>query len=412
MEKRCVRRTDDRLLSWLPREAVPPDHGGLCISSIPGLVFAALGLADSTNPLVEAFDPPDVDRVLLVILDGLGQNRWDTLQAADPRLALARIAANGKTAAVTSVFPSTTVAALASYSTGLSPLAHGMLGYRLFLRELSATVNMIQLSVVGGGREAPLPSSFEVQRLLPCMTVYERLHEAGVTTHAFLPRGITDSGLSQLLYRGCDHIHPAVGLSDTLALARDVLQRSAGRTAVTLYWPGLDSVAHSRGAESASYEAEAAAIGAAIERELLGRVGRTLLVLSSDHGFATMDPKDYAPLSEFPSLRDAAFLFPTGEPRASYLHLRPDSRTRLPWNLPTLLDGGLLLVDSAAAVQAGLFGPEAAHPESARRLGDLVLASTGRRGIQHPYPDAPLLRGMHGGLSADEMLVPLIVAPL
>jgi len=32
--------------------------------------------------------------------------------------------------------------------------------------------------------------------------------------------------------------------------------------------------------------------------------------------------------------------------------------------------------------------------------------------LLHPYPDAPFLQGMHGGLTADEMIVPLLVSPL
>ncbi|MEW5826861.1 MAG: alkaline phosphatase family protein [Candidatus Bipolaricaulota bacterium] len=398
--------------AWLPPAAVAPDYGRLCTASIPDLVSAALGLDGGRSPLVDAFDPPRVDRVLLVILDGLGQLRFDALCSADPAFPLGRLAARGTLGTVTTVFPSTTVAALASYSTGVPPLTHGLLGYRLFLREISATVNMIQFGVVGGEREAPLPAGFDVERLMACSTVYERLQDACVATHVFLPRGICDSGLSKLLYRGCETLHPCVGLSDALAASRAVLASSSGPTALTLYWPGLDSIAHARGPESPSYEAEAAMIGSAIERELVGRVGRTLLVLSSDHGFVTMDPSDYAPLGLYPELRDASRLFPTGEPRASYFHLRSGNGTALPWALPADVGEGLVLMESREAIASGLFGAGASHPESANRLGDLVLISTARRGLRHPYPDAPLLRGMHGGLSEEEMLVPLLVALL
>jgi hypothetical protein len=286
-----------------------------------------------------------------------------------------------------------------------------MLGYRLYLREVSAVVNMIQLSVVGGRSEAPLPEAFAIDTLLPCPTVYERLADCNVDTHVLLPRGIAGSGLSRLLYRGASHIHPAIGLSDMLALARQILNRARSRTVVTVYWPGLDSIAHPRGSQSEAYVAEAASVAAALRRELAGRVGRTLLVLSSDHGFASMTASDYVPTTHFPKLHDRRLLFPVGEPRASYLFLRPDAGSTTASPSPAV-EEDLLFVDADEALSLGLFGSGQIHPETPHRLGDLLVVSTGRRGLLHPYPDAPFLQGMHGGLTADEMIVPLVVSPL
>ncbi len=402
--------TSRRPLAGLPEHAVLPDSGGLSIAKIPDIVSASLGLEVSAGRLRDIVAPPRADRILLVILDGLGYARWLDLAGQHPDIR--SLASGGLAIPITTVFPSTTVSALTTYSTGLSPAAHGMLGYRLFLREISATVNMIQLSVVGGRSEAPLPEAFHASSLLPAPTVYERLATDGVETHALLPRGIAASGLSQILYRGATQIHPGVNLSDMLVTARHILRAARSRVVVTLYWPGLDSVAHPRGAGSDAYVAEAASIAAAVRREIVGRVERTLLLVSSDHGFATMRPSDYVSAADIPGLRDALQFFPVGEPRASYLFLRPDSREEAMAQLQTLSDGGLAFVASREALAHGLFGSDAPHAETAARIGDLVAISTGARGLLHPYPDAPRLLGMHGGLTADEMIVPLIVSPL
>jgi hypothetical protein len=197
-----------------------------------------------------------------------------------------------------------------------------------------------------------------------------------------------------------------------LALSREILNRATRKTFVSLYWPGLDSIAHPRGPQSSSYAAEAASVAAALRRELIGQVKHTLLIVSSDHGFVSMRPGDYAPTSIIPALRDALFLFPSGEPRASYLFLHPERRDEIRKATPTLLEGDLLLLDSRDALAAGLFGRGGTHPEALARLGDVLAMSTGDRGFLHPYPDSPLLAGMHGGLTADEMIVPLLVATL
>jgi hypothetical protein len=395
----------------LPQGAVWPDYEGLSVARIPDLVFSALGLDAPPGRLLQTISPPRADRVLLVILDGLGYNRLNDIADSEPEVRA--LASSGICIPITTVFPSTTVSALTTYSTGLTPGEHGMLGYRLFLREISAIVNMIQLSVVGGRVEAPLPDSLPATSLLRCQTVYERLGEHGVETHALLPRGIADSGLSRVLYRGATHIHPTVGLSDMLALARQILNGSRAPAVVTLYWPGLDSVAHPRGPQADAYVAEAASIAAALRREIVGRVKPTLLLVSSDHGFATMRPSDYVPTSRVPELRDALLFFPVGEPRASYLVLRPERRDELLAAAPRVCEEGITLISSREALAHGLFGAaDAAHPETSSRIGDLLAISTGARGLLHPYPDAPLLQGMHGGLTADEMIVPLMVDSL
>ena len=50
--------------------------------------------------------------------------------------------------------------------------------------------------------------------------------------------------------------------------------------------------------------------------------------------------------------------------------------------------------------------------EVADRIGDVVVVSTGKTAIFHPYKDAAMLKGVHGGLTAHEMFVPLIVSKL
>ncbi len=415
-----MNRADDLLAQLLsrrkptgfPDHVVLPDYGELSIARVPDLVLAALGLDARPGTLLDAVSPPRVDRILLVILDGLGYIRLQELASEGARSDLDAIASSGVCTPLTTVFPSTTVSALTTYSTGLSPAEHGMLGYRLYLREVSSVVNMIQLTVVGGRGEPPLPEAFPVDTLLPCPTIYERLADSGVESHVLLPRGIAGSGLSQLLYRGATHIHPAVGLPDMLALARQLLNSARSRTVVTVYWPGLDSVAHPRGPQSDAYVAEAASVAAALRRELIGRVGRTLLILSSDHGFASMTAADYVPTAHFPGLRDRCLLFPVGEPRASYVFYSAEAKPPVPAYPSAALEDGLLFLDADAALSLGLFGSGRIHPETPRRLGDLLVASTGRKGLLHPYPDAPFLQGMHGGLTAEEMIVPLLVSLL
>ena len=207
-------------------------------------------------------------------------------------------------------------------------------------------------------------------------------------------------------------MHSSVSLPDMLVRTRKILQESKGKTFISLYWPGLDSVGHVLGPDSASYHDEFCAVDGAIGRGLMGQVEDTLLVVTSDHGFVPMKPDDYLLLnSEFDADR-ALLMPPVGEPRASYLFTRDGSKAAIRDAFVKPRDDGLVCVESRELVESGLLGINTPHPEIANRIGDLALLATGSGGTFQDYPDAALLRGMHGGLTEDEMLVPLIIAPL
>jgi hypothetical protein len=62
---------------------------------------------------------------------------------------------------------------------------------------------------------------------------------------------------------------------------------------------------------------------------------------------------------------------------------------------------------------AGLFGVGAPPPAAIDRVGDVIVMPTGTGAIFGGFVgEHPDLIGRHGGLSADEMLVPCLVARL
>jgi len=398
---------------WEER-SVLPDYAGYSIVNLADLVAAAFELESRGTPLASAStDLPPHDHVVLLLLDGLGYRMVESLFDRYPDLALRSVAEAGRFVPLTSVFPSTTVASLVSISTGLTPLEHGLLGYRLYLRETSAITNMIRFAMVGNGRsDAAFGAGLDPETLLPAPTAHERLGEAGVDVHTLLPQHIARSGLSRALYRGTGHAHPAAGFADMLVTARGILEHATSPTFLSLYWPGLDTIAHTRGPHTDAYTAELRAIDGMLRHELLGRSRRTLLIITSDHGFVSMNAEDYLRLEQIPNIETSLMLPPVGEPRASYLYVREGERERMTRALSERLSDGLVCTDSQVLVDDGVLGRGTPHPEALRRIGDIALVSTGRAGLFHPYQDAVLLRGMHGGVTEDEMLVPLIIATL
>ena len=67
---------------------------------------------------------------------------------------------------------------------------------------------------------------------------------------------------------------------------------------------------------------------------------------------------------------------------------------------------------SRMLAQEGWFGPGRAHPHFAERIGDVAIVMNGRGTVKDWVTGEPrhLHIGNHGGASADEMHIPLVVA--
>ena len=78
-----------------------------------------------------------------MLVDALSLHRLQRWMSDGTAPVWSRLAEQGKLAALTSITPSTTSAALTSLWTGRSPAEHGVVGYELWLKEYGVVSNMI-----------------------------------------------------------------------------------------------------------------------------------------------------------------------------------------------------------------------------------------------------------------------------
>lgn len=427
-----VRTLESKLLTHRPPHArdnlldetfVWPHYGGHSIAEIPSTVAVLLG-ADplpGMHPLEAPLWRPLADgvrRVVFILIDALGWRRLQTALDEDPELPLHRWREQGVLAPLTSVFPSTTAVALTTFWTGLPPVQHGMVGSRVFLREFGALCHLLWFTpVVATKRWLLLDWGLEPEKFVPVPGFAEHLAAAGVPTYALIHAGIDKSALSQVHYRGVAELRGYLGLTDMLISLRELLETRAGeRFYAAAYWGIADGLAHRYGPGDERLAGELRAILHGLEREVLHRLSPqtrqgTLLILTSDHGQHRVRKETTVDLKDHPGLRDALRMDPGGELRAAYLYTA--DRAAAQAYVETHLAEAFACLDTAEALEAGLFGPGQPMPEVERRLGDLILPARGDHILYWPQkePDTEIL-GRHGGLSAEEMLVPWLAMRL
>jgi predicted AlkP superfamily pyrophosphatase or phosphodiesterase len=306
--------------------------------------------------------------------------------------------------------------ALTTLQTGLPPQEHGIVGYRLFLKELGLIANLLRLKPVADPEgDRLLKMGLRPGAFLGTSTVHERLKRGDVRSFVMIDRRYAESGLSRMLSPKAASIVPFHGASDMAVQIRKLLKPPVERAFVFAYWDALDAIAHEYGPETEEWDAELKTLAFALEQGLFHDLEApwlrdTLVLLLADHGQLRVLPKErVVHLKRYPSLVKRLRLSPTGEYRAAYLYAKPGALRDLEEGLRGRFAEELVVLRSEEALAAGLFGPPGGrvHPETRDRLGDLVVVPRGPQALYWPY-DAFDLVGRHGGLTDEEMLVPLI----
>lgn len=404
-------------------EFVMPAYDGRSLLNVPATLARILGAGPRhlAPPLDGIYWQPlreGVRRVVLVLLDALGYT-WLRQAMEGPAGSLwARLARQGTLLPMTSVYPSTTSTALATLFTGVPPLTHGLVGYELWLREYGLLTDMLTLKpALGGKAETILDWGFVPERFLPVPGIAGPLKRAGIHTTALLPASFLQSALTRMLYRGFDQL---VGYRDVEEMwwraAGDLGRDGPDPALQILYWGGIDGAIHKRGTGGGHWEAQLHAATRACESEFLTRLrpeqrDGTLLVLIADHGFVDA-PVELAHDTEADAvLRERLTIPYSGEARAAYLHCRDGGVEGTRAAIQSTLGDDYVVLHTETALACGLLGSGAPAPELRSRTGNLIAIARGGHYLDRRNGKTKL-RGRHGGLSPDEMLVPWLAVRL
>lgn len=390
----------------LPAGAVWPDYGE---GGLFGLIRSCRRFLRGENWSFAGGDaepgaePGEAGKVLVLLLvDGLGDDFLQRFGAGSALLAHRR----GR---LTSVFPSTTASAVTTVMTGLTPARHGLTGW--FIRDERC-----------GGILAPLPLSLRagsaleagqvVEELFPYPTLYEKAARA---SRLVSPREIAWSPFSKRHARGARIAGYGAGLEGLRQeLRRAVLELNAmGGGFVYAYYPRFDSISHEFGSRSAEAVEEFRRVDAAFERLLAELQGLSCdVLLTADHGFADASPERTVHLEAYPQLQALLECPLWGERRVAFCAVKPGREAEFEALASEALVGKAVVHPSARLVEAGLFGPGERHPRLAERVGTHALLMEEGWIVMDQLPgEKPYwLTGVHGGLSAQEMHIPLIHA--
>ena len=365
----------------------PPPYGSVTLPDLACSLLASLGIRGEPNPL----GLPAVARICLLVVDGLGWQLLREHQAAAPFLS--ELANTG--GPIAAGFPSTTVTSLGSLGTGRPPGMHGMLGYQVAIPGQGKLLNGLRWDA------AVDPVEWQ-----PAATIYQRATAAGIRACHVAPSRFRGTGLTTAFARGVEYVG-----ADTLgAVAAEAQQILTGgdRVLVTAYHGDLDGTGHTHGTSSAAWRYQLSHVDKLAEQLATGLPDGSVLYVTADHGMVDVGPDDRIDVDDTPALRDGVALL-GGEPRARHVYAEPGAAGDVLAAWKEILGERVSVLSRDEAIDEGLFGE--VRPELEPRIGDVVAAPAGATAIvaTKAEPRESALIGMHGSLTQDEQLVPLLV---
>ncbi len=376
---------------------VLPEYGVRSLAEVLPALLGALGLPEPAVPDRIALGPVRAAGLLLV--DGLGSKLLRRHAADAPFLASLPDAGP-----LTVGFPSSTSISLTSLGTGLPPGTHGMLGIT-FRAGPDGLLDSLKWTSHGEQQPVDLRERLPPERVQPLPTALERAAAAGVAVTVVSARRFRGSGLTRAALRG-GRFRGVFALGDLAAEMIGALT-GPGRRLCYGYHADLDGLGHVHGPGSLPWQLQLAQIDrlAALVAEHLPR--DAVLVVTGDHGMVRVDRLFDADTDD--ELRAGVELL-GGDPRARHVYTRPGAAADVLAVWRSLLGDDAWVVPREQAVAEGWFGLVSAH--IADRVGDVVVAMRGTAAVVRSVaePDLSKLPGQHGSLSAEEQLVPLLVA--
>lgn len=406
---------------------IKPLYDSYCFSALPQTVeFLLTGEGESPLP-GDCFGslPTKYDKVILFFVDGFGWRFFQ--QYVDMYPFLKTFVSHGAVSQMTSQFPSTTAAHVTCMHTGLHVGQSGVYEWNYYEPIVDEVITPLLFTYAGEKKRDTLKQSgIPAEAFFPSQTLYQRLQTRGVASYVFQHESYTPSTFSDVVFKGAT-VLSFKRLSEALTYLVELVPiATSTKTYYFVYFDKIDAVCHTFGPQSQQFKETVDSFLRMVDelfyKQLLGKAGQILFIMTADHGQVEVDPQRTFYLNRQginiePYLRKSQsgnLLVPAGSARDMFLHVKEEH-----------LDEAILLlqqhlVDIAEVyrteqlIAQGFFGSPQPSRAFLARVGNVVILP-----YQHEtvwwYVEGKFemhFKGHHGGLTPEEMKIPLLLLPL
>ncbi len=378
------------------------------------------GFASLPQRIADLLTACRYDAVVLFLVDGFGWRFFEKFQEAS---FLKWVTGAGTVEKLTAQFPSTTAAHITTIHTGQTVGEHGVFEWNYYEPALDAVIAPLLFSFAGTVERDTLKRvNVSPKAIFPKHTIYNSLSNHGVKSTIFQHREYTPSTYSNAMFKGAQAFGYKT-LPEGLVNLGEALAKTAPPAYYYLYYEKIDAVSHDYGPDAPQTTAEILSFLLRLEhifRSAVRPKGKTLFLLTADHGQAEVDPQTTVYINTDPRFDGVTdFLrtdhagnpiIPGGSCRDFFLYIREGRLEAARVFLASRLEGKAEVREVAGMIEDGWFGPQVS-PAFRSRVGDLVILPYRGEAVWWYEKDKFVQRyyGHHGGLTQQEMEIPLLL---
>lgn len=377
-------------------------------NSIVNLIASILSAYDAEighKPLVQLPKDKFSRNLVLLILDGFGLNLLQTYKKD-----VLSFLEEHFDSQLTSVFPSTTAAAITSFQTGKTPLEHGSIGWTIFFKEYARYIDF--LPIWDSATTTILDEQkYPVYNILGSENIFRKIKRSKPEIELF---NITPKRLAKKANLIMNS-NPAKILSHNSPkqlfkqIEKAIKKQRDQRKFVYAYSTEPDHLEHIHGIDSQEVKACLADLNnriAKLAKRLQG--SETTLLITADHGLTNID--QYLYVNEDKELFDSIILPGFPEPRFISFFVKKHKFAQFEMAVQKYKDD-FLIMSRDEFLKQGFLGQGKPHEKIDDFIGDFVLLAKAAKALKPIYEQSGKWKkefaAHHAGITAAEMLVPL-----
>ncbi|HEY4495560.1 MAG: hypothetical protein A2750_02980 [Candidatus Yanofskybacteria bacterium RIFCSPHIGHO2_01_FULL_45_42] len=379
-----------------------PNYQNGSIVNLMSSIKEVLGGKSRYKPL-DIFDFSNISKknIVLIVIDGLGYN-YLTKYGKDSFLYKNL---KGK---MTSVFPATTASAMTTFSTGLAPQQHALTGWFMYLKEIGAVSVILPFTSRAGDLKLT-KGKIKYKDIYNEKSFFEDLKTASTSIKH---KAYIDSEYSRLVDKGAKKL-PFSNLNGFFRQINKALNTTDNKKYILAYWAKLDSLCHEKGADSQEAKGHFNELDKKVKSLADSLKNKnTAIIISADHGLIdTKEKNKIIELKNHPRFVETLAMPLSGEPRVVYCYVKPQKVKEFENYVKTEFKNACEIYKSDDLVKNNYFGLFEPNKKLKDRIGDYVLIMKENYIMKDLVlgEDQSIFIGNHGGVSEEEMFVPLIV---
>ena len=337
----------------------------------------------SSLPVLEEELKKGYRNVVYILIDAMGS------EILNKHPKQADFLLENKVDTLTTVFPSTTVAATMSALTGKPPINTGWIGWLQYVKEEDKSVIFFFNKDF---YDETVEFDYNVSdKYVPVKKIYQQIEEVtdDVKTVEIFPEFRTPK-------------HKTFG-----DFASTIVNecKAEGKHFIYAYWDKLDTYLHETGTESEVVRNHINEINSDIKGLLNSLDDDTLVIITADHGQLDIEEIE---LWKYEKIIETFKHNPSIEARATAFFIKEGMEEQFVNEFNNNFRDNFLLQKSEDIINTKIFGDDSMHPKAKEFLGDYFAIAIDKYSFKLSNSKKSF-KAQHAGLTKDEMLVPLII---